>query len=158
MAAADVIGVLLGDLLDVDAAHVGEEHHRALRAAVPEHSRVVLLRDVCLGVDQDADRHVAADLELQDRRGVLGGLVRRGGELDAARLHPPARQDLRLDHGLAADPLGGRAGLVGRGAEAVVGDRDAGPLDDPARFVLVEAHGRSGSLLGRGAKAAPFAV
>ena len=132
MAAADVVRVLLGDLLDVDAAHVGEEHHRALGAAVPEARRVVLLRHVCLRVDQDADRHVAADLELEDRRRVLGRLVGRGRELDAARLHPPAGQDLRLDHGLAADPLGGGAGLVGRGAEAVVGDRDPGPLDDPA--------------------------
>ncbi len=146
--AADVVGVLLGDLLDVDPAHVGEEHHRALRAAVPEHGRVVLLRDVRLGIDQDADRHVAADLELEDLRCVLGGLVGRGGELHAARLHPPAGQHLRLDHRLAADPLGGRAGLVGRRAEAVVGDRNAGPLDDPARFVLVEAHGRCGEPIG----------
>ena len=68
--AADVIGVLLGDLLDVDPAHVGEEHHRALGAAVPEHGGVVLLLDLGLRVDQDADRHVAVDLELEDLCGV----------------------------------------------------------------------------------------
>ena len=132
MAAADVVGMLLGDLLDVDSAHVAEEHHRALRAPVPEDGGVVLVRDLGLGVDQDADRHVAADLELEDRRGVLGGLVGRVGELDSAGLHPSAGQHLRLDHGRAADVLGRLAGLVGGGAEAVLRDRDPGPLDDPA--------------------------
>jgi hypothetical protein len=94
MAAADVVGVLLGDLLDVDAAHVAEEHHRALGSPVPEHRGVVLLLDLGLRVHQDPDRHVPADLELQDR---LGGLLRlrgRVGELDAAGLHPSAGQDL----------------------------------------------------------------
>ena len=132
MAAADVVGVLLGDLLDVDPAHVAEQHHRPLRAPVPEHRGVVLLLDLGLRVDEHADRHVAADLELEDRRRVLGCLVGRVGELDAAGLHPAAGQHLRLDHGRAADLLGGLAGLVGGRAEAVLGDRDPGPLDDPA--------------------------
>ena len=132
VAAPDVVGVLLGDLLDVDPAHVAEQHHRPLRAAVPEHRGVVLLLDLGLRVDEHADRHVAADLELEDLGGVLGGLVGRVGELDAAGLHPPAGQHLRLDHRRAADPLGGLAGLVGGRAEAVLGDRDPGPLDDPA--------------------------
>ena len=142
VAAADVVGVLLGDLLDVDPAHVAEQHHRPLGAAVPEHRRVVLLLDLGLGVDQDADRHVAADLELEDLGGVLLGLLRRVGELDAAGLHPPAAQHLGLDHGRAVDLLGGRlAGLGGRLGEAVLGDRDPGQLDDPPAFVFVEAHG-----------------
>ena len=104
MAAADVVGVLLGDLLDVDPAHVAEQHHRPLRAPVPEHGGVVLLLDLGLRVDEDADRHVAADLELEDRRGVRLGLLGGVGELDAAGLHPAAGQHLRLDHGRAADP------------------------------------------------------
>ncbi len=70
MTAADVVGMLLGDLLDVDAAHVGEQHHRALRAAVPEHRGVVLLLDLGLGIDQHPDGHVAVDLELEDLRRV----------------------------------------------------------------------------------------
>ena len=82
-------------------------------------------------------------------RGVRLGLLGRVGELDAAGLHPPAGQDLGLDHGRPADLLGGLAGLVGGRAEAVLRDRDPGPLDDPARLVLVEAHGRRGSLLER---------
>ena len=142
VAAADVVGVLLGDLLDVDPAHVAEQHHRPLGAPVPEHRRVVLLLDLGLGVDQHADRHVAADLELEDLGGVGLGLLGRVGELDAAGLHPPAGQDLGLDHRRPADPLGRLARLGGGLAEAVLGDRDPGPLDDPAAFELVEAHER----------------
>ena len=132
MPAPDVVGVLVGDLLDVDPAHVAEQHHRPLRAPVPEHRRVVLLLDLGLRVDEHADRHVAADLELEDHGRVRLGLLRRVGELDPAGLHPPAGQHLRLDHRRPADSLRGLASLGGGGAEAVVGDRDPGPLDDPA--------------------------
>jgi hypothetical protein len=59
------------------------------------------------------------------------GLLGRVGELDAPGLHPSAGQHLGLDHGRPADPLGGLAGLGGVGCEPVIGDRDAGPLDDP---------------------------
>jgi len=90
------------------------------------------LLDLGLRVDQHPDRHVAADLELEDRGSVLGRLVGCVGELHAAGLHPPAGQHLRLDHRRAVDPLGGGAGLVGAGAEPVLGGRDPGPLDDAA--------------------------
>ena len=132
VAAADVVGVILGDLLDVDAAHVAEEHHRALGAAVPEAGGVVLLLDLGLRIDEHADRHVAVDLELEDRGGVLGRLLGRVGELDAAGLHPAAGQDLRLDHGRAADLGGGCLRLLGRLGEAVLGDRDPGQFDEAA--------------------------
>ena len=128
VAAADVVGVLLGDLLDVDAAHVAEQQQRPLAGAVPDHAGVVLLLDRGLGVDEHAARHVAADLELEDRLGVLGGLVGGVGELHAAGLHAPAGQHLRLDHRRATDPLRDLARLVGGRGEAEVGDRDPGPL------------------------------
>src|SRR5437899_1985505 len=79
---------------------------RALGSAVPDDAGVVLVGDVGLRVDEDADRHLAVDLELQDRRRVLGRLVGRVGELHAARLHAAAGEDLRLDHGRLADLLG----------------------------------------------------
>ena len=91
VAAADVVGVLLGDLLDVDPAHVGEQQERALGGAVPDHARVVLLLDLGLRVDQHAAGHVAVDLELQDVLGVTLGLVGGVGELHAAGLHPARR-------------------------------------------------------------------
>ena len=147
VAAADVVGVLLGDLLDVDAAHVGEEHHRLLAGPVPDDAGVVLLRDLGLRVDEDAARHVAVDLELEDLGGVRLGLLGGVGELDPAGLHPAAGQDLRLDHGRAADLLGGLARLLGGRAEAVLGDRNPGPLDDLPRLVLVETHGGARNLV-----------
>ena len=45
VAARDVVRMLLGDLLDVDAAHVGEQHHRPLAQAIPHHAGVVLVPD-----------------------------------------------------------------------------------------------------------------
>ncbi len=140
VAAADVVGVLFGDLLDVDAAHVAEEHQRLLGGAVPDDAGVVLLLDLRLRVYQYPARHVPADLQLEDVARVGLGFLGRVGELDAAGLHPPAGEHLRLDHGRPADPRGDlrRLGRVGR--EAVVGDGDAGALDDLARLELEESH------------------
>ena len=59
-----------------------------------DHAGVILVLYRSARVDQDAPGHVAADLELQDLLGVLGGLLRRVGKLDAAGLHPAAAQDL----------------------------------------------------------------
>ena len=140
VAAGDVVGVLLGDLLDVDPAHVGEQHHRALADPVPDHARVVLVRDRGPRVDEHAARHVAADLEVEDVLGVVRRLVGRVGELDPAGLHPAAAQDLGLDHDRPADLLGDPAGLVARLGEPVLGYGDPGLGDDRARFVLEEAH------------------
>ena len=143
MAATDVVGVLLGDLLDVDAAHVAEEHQRLLRGAVPNDAGVVLLGDFGLRVDEHAARHVAVDLQLQDVLGVGLGFGRCVGELDAAGLHPPAGEHLRLDHRRPADPLGDLRCLGRIGREAVVGYGDARALDDLARLELEEPHART---------------
>ena len=138
--AADVVGVLFGDLLDVDAAHVAEEHQRLLGGAVPDDAGVVLLLDLRLRVDEDTAGHVPADLQLEDVARVGLGFLGRVGELDAAGLHAPAREHLRLDHGRTADPRGDLRRLGGVGREAVVGDGDACALDDLARLELEESH------------------
>ena len=130
VAAPHVVGVLLGHLLDVDPAHVAEQHQRPLARAVPDHARVVLLLDLGLRVDEHAARHVAADLELQDRLGVRGGLVGRVGELDAAGLHRPPVSTCDL---ITVGPPMRSAierRLVGARGEAEIGDGDPGPLDD----------------------------
>ena len=137
-------GCSLGDLLDVDPAHVREQHHRALADPVPDHAGVVLVGDRGPRVDEHAARHVAADLEVEDVLGVAGRLLRRVGELDPAGLHPAAAEDLRLDHHRAADLLGDPAGLVGCLGEAVLGHGDAGLGDDRPRLVLEEAHRGAG--------------
>ena len=142
----DVVGVLLGDLLDVDPAHVGEQHHRPLADSVPDDAGVVLVLDRGLGVDEHAAGHVAVDLQREHVLGVGGGLVGRVGELDAAGLHPAAGQDLGLDDHRAADLGGDLPGLLGRGGEPVLGDRDPGLGHDRPRFVLKETHRGRGSL------------
>ena len=103
MAPADALGLLRGDLLDVDAADRREDDHRLLARAVPDHAGVVLLLDLGARVDEHAARHVPVDLEREDLARVRLGLLGRVGELDAAGLHPPAAEHLRLDHRRAAD-------------------------------------------------------
>src|SRR5437762_6675847 len=93
----------LGDLFDVDAAHVREDEGRQLADAVPDDTGVVLLLDVDLAADEQAARHVAAYLELENLLGLGLGFLGGIGEANAARLHPSAGQDLRLDHDRTAD-------------------------------------------------------
>jgi hypothetical protein len=94
VAAPDVVGVVLGHLLDVDPAHVAEQDQRPLGSAVPDDARVVLLLDLGARVHEHPAGHVPADLELKDRLGVAGRLVGGVGELDAARFHPSSAQHL----------------------------------------------------------------
>ncbi len=72
--------------------------------------------------------------------GVIAGLLRIVGELDAAGLHPASGQDLRLDHDRSRDLLGDPPRLRRGGGEAVLCDRDARLRDDRAGLVLEEAH------------------
>ena len=62
----DLLGLLLGDLLDVDAADRREDHHRLLAGAVPDDAGVVLLLDLRPRVDEHPARHVPVDLERED--------------------------------------------------------------------------------------------
>src|ERR1700733_8634646 len=133
--------MLLGDFLDIDPAHVAEQHHWALTDPVPHDPGVVLVLDLGLRVDQHAPWHVTADLELEDLRGVLGRLLGRIRELDATGLHAPARKHLGLDHDGSADLLGDTLRLFRGLREALLGDRDPRLGDDRSRLVLEEAHG-----------------
>ena len=155
MALGDVLGVLLGDFLDVDPAHVGQDHHGALGDPVPGDAEVVLLRDRLAALDQHAARAVSVDLEREDllrRRRRRGGRV---GEQDAARLHAPARQDLALEHDRPADRLGDRA-RVGAALRQLRALRQGDPVarEELLRFVLVEAQGSGGPFYSTGAKGA----
>jgi hypothetical protein len=140
VAAADVVGVLLGHLLDIDAAHVGEDEGGQLADAVVDHPGVVLLRHRRLRAHQHAARHVAADLELEDVAGVRLGLLGGVGELHAAGLHAAAGEHLRLDHHRAADVGRDLLGLLGVRGETAARDRNALAFEDLARLELEEAH------------------
>ena len=147
MPAPDVVGMALGDLLDVDAAHVAEEHRGLLADPVPDDAGVVLLLDAGLGIDEHPARDVAVDRQPEHVLGLLGGLVGRVGELHAAGLHPPAGEHLRLDDDRLADAHRDLTRLLRRGREPVVRDGDPRALDDLAGLVLEEPHERDGSLV-----------
>jgi hypothetical protein len=138
--ATNLVGLLLGDLLDVDAAHGREDHHGLLARAVPHNPRVVLLRDLGPGVHEHAAWHVAVDLKREDVARILLGLLGGVGELYAAGLHASAGEHLGLDHCGTADTLRDPPCLGGVGRKAVVSDWDTGALDYLARLILEESH------------------
>ena len=137
-----MLGVLLSDFLDVDAAHVAEDDQRALGATVVGDGGVVLLVDRPLLLDEHADGCKAVDLQFEDLRGVIAGFLGGVGELDAAGLHPAAAEDLRFDDDRTAELRGGLGGLFGGGRELPFRERDTVAGEDLLRFVLVEPHAR----------------
>ena len=120
--ACDRVGVLLRDLLDLDAALRGEHAEVLLRAPVERERRVVLLGDVGRVLDPHDVHDVALDVHAEDVPGVRAHLVGVGRELDAAGLAAPAHLDLRLHDDRIADPLGG-------GHRGVDGPATASPAD-----------------------------
>src|SRR5205823_5686817 len=70
-------------------------------------------------------------------------VVGRVGELDAAGLHAPTGEDLRLDDDRPADLLGDRARLLGGLGEPEPRHGDPGAFDDLPRLVLEEPHQRT---------------
>src|SRR6202008_622927 len=107
-------GVLVGGRFDVDAA-LGRDHGEVLLGRpVQREARVVLLGDVGSVFDPHDLHDVALDVHAQDVPGVGAPLVGVGGELDAARLAPPAHLHLRLDDDRIPDLVGDGDGLVDR--------------------------------------------
>ena len=82
--AREVLGMGLGDFLDVDAAHVAEEQDRRLGAAIPGDRNEVLVGDRALGLDQHRPCGFAVDHDRQHVLVVGGGLVGRIRELHGA--------------------------------------------------------------------------
>ena len=135
------VGILFGDLLDLDTALRREHEERLLRAAVERDREVVLLRDVGGLLDPELADDVAVDVEAEDPARLLLGVGRIVGELHAAGLAAAAGQDLRLDDDRAADRRGGGAGLFGRDREPSLGDGNADAAEELFALVLVEIHG-----------------
>ena len=135
------VRVLLGDLLDLDAALRREHEERLLRAAVERDREVVLLRDVGCLLDPELADDVAADVETEDVARLRLRVGRIVGELDAAGLAAAARQHLRLDDDRAAERRRRGAGFLRRDGEPPVGDGDADAAEELLPLVLVEIHG-----------------
>ena len=115
-----------------------------LRAAVEGDREVVLLLDVRGLLDPEPADDVAADVEPEDLVRPLLRLVRAVRELDPAGLAAAARQHLGLDHDLAAELLGGSAGLLGGLGETPIRHGDAEAAEELLALVLVEIHSGGG--------------
>ena len=139
------VGVVRGDVLDLDTALGGEHEERLLRAPVERDRKVVLLRDVGGLLDPELLDDMAADVETDDLHRLLlgvGGILR---ELDPARLPPAARQHLGLDDDLRPELLGRHARLGGRQHKPSFGNRNAEPLEELLALILEKVH-RSANL------------
>ena len=84
----DRVGVVDGDLLDLDAALGRADEHQPLGRPVEHDREVVLLDDLGRRADEDAPDGQALDLEREDLRRDVLGLVR--GRRRASR-HRPCR-------------------------------------------------------------------
>ena len=140
MEADEGVGVLLGDLLDLDPTLGREHEQRLLDATIERQREVVLLRDVGRLLDPEALDDVALDVEPDDVLRVLLGLVRVGCELDAARLAAPAREHLGLDDDRAAEHLRRLPRLAGRRRQPTFADRDSDAPEELLALVFVEIH------------------
>ena len=134
------VGVVRGDLFDLDAALRREHEQRLLDAAVERDREVVLLRDVGRALDPDLLDDVAANVEADDLLGLLLRVRRVVGELHAAGLAAAAREHLSLDDDRAADLLRGLPGLLRRRRQTPLGDGDPELLEELLALVLVKVH------------------
>ncbi len=105
--ARDRVGVGRRDLLDLHAALRRQHAEVELRGAVERERRVVLLRDVAGLLDPEHADGMSLDVHAEDVAGMLPGLRRVGGELDASGLAPPADLHLRLHDDRVAETVGG---------------------------------------------------
>jgi hypothetical protein len=137
-----LLGRLLGDLLDLDSALGGEHEERLLLAPVERDREVVLPGDLRRRLDPELAHDVAVDVESEDLRGFLLGVVGPVRELDATRFPTPAGQHLRLDDDLAAELLGSGAGLGRRQGELPFRRWDAEPPEELLALEFVEIHRR----------------
>jgi len=131
---------ILGNLLDVHAAHAAQHRHRLLGRAVEHDRGVVLLVDLRGLLHVQLVHREAADVHPEDRRGVLLGLRPVPGQLDAARLATAADLDLGLDHDRVAELVGGLDGLRDGGRGTPVRHGDAVLLKQLLSLVFEEVH------------------
>ena len=137
----DRVGVLLGDLLDLDAALRREHPEVLLRGAVERERRVVLLGDVARLLDPQRLDDVALDVHAEDvRRRACGTSSALAASLMPPALPAPADLHLRLDHDRVADAVGRRDGLVDGVTRLAGRHRDAVAREELLALVLEQVH------------------
>ena len=136
----DGVRVLLRHLFDLDAT-LGRQHQQVLlRRPVEREAGVVLLGDVGRVLDPDAVHDMALDVHAEDVAGMQPNLVGVVGELDPARLAPPADLHLGLDDDGVLGGIGCGHGLVDGVGGAAGGDRDAIAGEVLLALVLEQIH------------------
>ncbi len=139
--AGEGLGALDGELLDLHAALDGAHGEVVAVRAVQEHGEVELLGDLGALRDHHAVDRVALDVHPEDLGGLLLGLRRGVGELDAAGLATAAGLHLGLDDdGPAAELLCTRASLFGRRRDDAAEHGHAVLLEDVASLVFEQVH------------------
>ncbi len=134
--ARDGIGVLVGDLLDLDTTLSREHPEVQLRGAVERERRVVLLGDVARLLDPHHVDAVTLDVHPEDVRRVGADLVDVGRELDSPGLPSTPHEHLGLhDDGVAHVFRDGNGFVDGRDRRAGR-DRDAVAREQLLALVL----------------------
>src|SRR5437763_7416341 len=134
------LGTLDGELLDLHAAFGRRHRQEGAVRAVQQEGEVVLLGDVRGLGHQHAARDVALDVQAENGLCLLFGLIRRLGELDAARLAAATGLHLGLDDDLGADLLRGGLGFFGGIGHRARQNRYSVGGEEIPRLVLVEVH------------------
>ena len=144
----DLLGSVVGDLLDVHATFGGSHEHDAAAGTIDDGAEVQLLVDVGAGLHQDlADRlavgvglvghQVLAQPLLGERLGVLFALH----QLHTARFTAAAGVHLSFDDPLAAaDLVAGFCGLFGGVYGKALGYRQAVFSEQLLTLIFVEIH------------------
>ncbi|AGS71326.1 putative hydrolase [Streptomyces collinus Tu 365] len=128
-------------LLDLHAALDGGDGEEGAVRTVEEVGDVVLLDDLRGGLgNHDLVDRVALDVHAEDVRRTGDGLVRGGGQLDATGLAAATDLHLRLDDGLAAEPLGDRARRLRRVDDFTGQHRYIVLGEEVPRLVLEQVH------------------
>ena len=163
--AEDLVGALLGHLLDVHAALGAVHDDVATLPAVQEHAHVILLRLALAGVVHVlGDQHLVHLLPFgrglgrlqhhaDDVARPLLHLIEALGQFHPAALTAAPGVDLRLHHppfgaGVVGQPFGLFHGLVGVVGHQAALNGDAMLLEDLLALVLVQVHRLGGVPLG----------
>ena len=134
------LGPLDRELLDLHAALLAGHRQVGAVRAVQQERDVVLLGDVGGTGDEHLMDDVALDVQAQDGLGLLGGLLRRGGELHATGLATAPGLHLGLDDDCRTDPLGGGTSVRGGPYDLARLRRDAVRPEEVLGLVLVQIH------------------
>src|SRR5215213_7324521 len=130
------------DFFDLDATLSARHDDVLTTRAIERDAEVDLLGDVDGGRDQHLAHDVSANVQTEDRRGGLAGLLSGAGKLDAAGLAATSGQHLGFDDDRTACGLGQRSCLIGGCGDITRIRADAMVCEDLRRLVLVQIHYR----------------